>query len=202
MIAFLQGTIAAKGSGRLVLDVGGVGYEVLAAASTLERLPPPGQTAKLLIAESFGMYGGGTTLYGFADAEERELFDTLRENVPSTGAKKALELLDKAAKSLPDFRRAIFEKDARILAGVFGFSKKTADRLILSLKDKLAPGPGHGRGFRAAEPSPALGQVQNALAALGYKAAEARAVLDQVQGELGGRAASVEEMVRLALKRL
>lgn len=203
MISFLRGTVAAKSAGALLLDVGGVGYELHMAASSLERVPDPGAEATVLVVESFGMYGGGASLYGFAAAEERELFETLRDHVPATGAKKALEYMDKAARSLPDFRRAVLEKDARILAGVFGFSRKTADKLILALKDKLGPAP--ERAARAREPellSPALSQVSSALAALGYRSTEVKGALQALREDGSALDAPVEELVRRALKRL
>lgn len=202
MIAFLKGVVAEKKAPRVVLDCQGVGYEVTVAASTAERLPGVGAEAKLLVVESFAMYGGGASLYGFAEAEEKELFETLRDHVPGTGAKKALEYLDKAAKSLPDFRRAVLEKDARILAAVFGFSKKTADKLILALKDKLAPAAERGRIRELAELSPTLTQVSSALAALGYRSAEIKAALDALRARPEARDGQVEELVRLALKQL
>ena len=87
------------------------------------------------VAESVAMYGGGVTLYGFLTPSDKEMFLTLRDCVPGTGAKKALEYLDKASKSLPDFRRAVLEKDAKVLTGVFGFTRKTAERLIDALKE-------------------------------------------------------------------
>lgn len=201
MIVFLKGILVEKQPGRAILDVGGVGYEVHMAASSLEKLPAPGAPVSVLVVESFGIYGGGASLYGFAEREERDLFETLRGNVPGTGAKKALEYLDKAAKSLPDFRRAILEKDARILAGVFGFSKKTADKLILALKDKIEAVPsGAARRFSAAIPEGS--QVAQALLNLGYRAPEIKGVLAIVDEQLAGRGASLEETLRLALKNL
>ena len=201
MIVHLKGVVAQKKEGAVVLDVNGVGYEVYVADATLARMPGEGGEARLSVVESFGMYGGGTTLYGFADAEEKELFEIFRDNVPSTGAKKALEYLDKAAKSLPDFRRAILEKDAKILAAVFGFSKKTADKLILALKDKLGPVPAHAGHIREiVDLSPSLTQVSSALAALGYRSAEVKAAIENIRTEAKDR--SVEELVRLALKKL
>ncbi len=199
MIASLRGTLLEKDGGTVVLDVAGVGYEVHVAAHSLTRLTV-GQVAELYICESTALYGGGTTLYGFLSRDEKEIFLSLRDHVPSTGAKKALEYLDKASRSLPDFRRAILDSDARMLAEAFGFSKKTAERLIHGLKDKLGDARGEPR------PGPAAGgvmsQALDALSALGYRAAEARAALQSIAPEIQGRALPVEDVLRLALKRL
>ena len=207
MIATLRGTVLAKGPERVVLEAGGVGYEVLVTAATASALPETGGEGLLHVAESFGMYGGGQTLYGFLAPAEKDLFLAFKEHVPSTGAKKALEYLEKASRSLPDFRRAILEKDARILSGVFGFTRKTADRLIESLKDELdgvsVPGPEKlARVPQAQLPASSLSQALSALSALGYKPSESRAALQSVAEETGGERLGVEQILRLALKRL
>lgn len=203
MIATLHGTVIEMGNGRLVVEAGGVGYEVFVTSATMAAASK-GAELRLHIAESFGLYGGGASLYGFATSEEKQVFGSLREHVPGTGAKKAMEHLEKAAKSLPDFRRAVAERDPKVLSGVFGFSKKTAERIIEALKDKLEglPAGALARSFRAEEPAGDLARALSALENLGYKPAEARAALDSVREETGGRSASAEEILRLALKRL
>ena len=209
MIAYLKGTVVEQGIDFVILDVGGVGYEVFVAPNTMRHAAAAGRTVSLHISESTAMYGGGTTLYGFPTRDEKEIFLCLREHVPSTGAKKALEYLDKAAKSLPDFRRAILDGDARILADVFGFTKKTADRLIASLKDKLGAGISGGH---AAHPAAAAGfegsktrtlqQALDALIALGYKPAESRQTIQTILTESQEKEITVEQIVRKALKQL
>ena len=202
----MRGVLLEKGEDRVLLDVGGVGYEVCVNNSTSERFPGSGQELELFVSESVPMYGGGVTLYGFLSREEREIFRSLKEHVPNTGARKALEYLDKAAKSLPDFRRAILEKDARILAGVFGFTKKTAERLIIALKDKLSFVPLSGSSGGSLPATEQLGQVfaqaLQALTALGYKTKEAREALIQVHQESKDFPANLEEWIRLTLKKL
>ena len=207
MIAALRGTLLSKEPEKIVLEAAGVGYEVFVTAATSARLPEPGQTALLHIAESFGMYGGGATLYGFLAPSDKAMFLAFRDSVPSTGAKKALEYLEKASRSLPDFRRAILEKDSGLLTGVFGFTKKTADRLIEGLKEKLEAVPVSGpeklaRTAGAELPSSALSQALSALTALGYRAAEARAALQSVAEETSGQTIEAEQLLRMALKRL
>ncbi|MBI5629409.1 MAG: Holliday junction branch migration protein RuvA [Elusimicrobia bacterium] len=207
MIASLRGVLLSRGSESLVLEVGGVGYEILATPADLARLPECGCPVFLHVVSSFGMYGGGETMYGFFTPQEKALFLTFKDCVPSTGAKKALEYLEKASKSLPDFRRAIMEKDSRLLCGVFGFTKKTAERLIDALKDKLEAVPisGSEKFFRdpgAGLSSGALSQALGALSALGYKSSESRAVLQAVAEESSGQGLCVEEILRMALKKL
>jgi holliday junction DNA helicase RuvA len=207
MIASLRGQVLVKELDRVILECGGVGYEVSITAATSSRLPGAGAQALLYIAESFAMYGGGATLYGFLAPSDRQLFEAFKEHVPGTGAKKALEYLDRASKSLPDFRRAILEKDAKLLTGVFGFTKKTADKLVEALKDKLEAVhvPGAEKLARSQVPemgTAALSQALSALAALGYKPAEARTVLQAIAQDDPGHELPVEQIVRIALKRL
>ena len=207
MIAYLKGVVVSKEGESLILETGGVGYEVFVTPHALARLAD-GQPAALFVAESSALYGGTTTLYGFLTREEKEIFLSLKEHVPSTGAKKALEYLDKASRSLPDFRRAILDSDARMLCDVFGFTKKTAEKLIAGLKDKLGKAhgasPAHHESLAAAGAtgSKTLQQALNALLALGYKPTESRQVLQSLSQEIQGREASVEEIIRMALKQL
>ena len=205
MIAYLKGTVLETEHEAVIVETGGVGYQVSVTPATLRRLIP-GQPIKLFISESTALYGGGTSLYGFVSREEKDIFLSLRE-VPNTGAKKALEHLDKASRSLPDFRRAILDGDARMLCGVFGFTSKTADRLVAALKDKL--GAAHPSGSSRAVDLPMAGpktramqQALDALISLGYKPAESRQTLQAVSTELSGKETTVEEMIRMALKRL
>ncbi len=207
MISSLRGVILTKDLESVVLETGGVGREVHVTASTAARLPEPGGEAFLLVVPSYAMYGGGETLYGFLDASEKSLFLAFRDEIPGTGAKKALEYLDKASKSLPDFRRAVIERDEKLLCGVFGFSKKTAAKLLDALKGKLDDlrVPGAPRVQRADAPAPASGawsQAMAALESLGYKGSEVRAALQALSEEHGGREVPADQLVRQALKRL
>lgn len=207
MIASLRGVVLSKDLESLVIESGGVGREVHVTASCAARLPAPGEEVFLLVIPSYAMYGGGETLYGFLTPAEKALFCVLRDEIPGTGAKKALEFLDKASKSLPDFKRAVMDRDEKLLCGVFGFTKKTAQKLIDALKDKLADVtvPGAPHIMKAADPVAATGpwaQALAALSALGYKPAECRAALQTLAEEHGGRDQPAEQLVRQALKRL
>ncbi|MBI5883037.1 MAG: Holliday junction branch migration protein RuvA [Elusimicrobia bacterium] len=207
MIASLRGVLLSKADDRVVIEVDGVGYEVVMAASAMGRLPEEGSEVLLRVSESFGMYGGGATLYGFLTQAEKDIFGIFRDHVPSTGAKKALEYLDKASKSLADFRRAVIDKDDRMLSAVFGFTKKTSVKLIEALKEKLGGlsvagaerfGTDRNRGL----PASAMGQALSALASLGYRTTEARTALQSVAEDSAGSELEAGEILRRALKRL
>ncbi len=207
MIASLRGTVQSRSHDLLVVEVSGVGYEVHLTPATASRLPETGQEVMLHVVQSFGMYGGGETLYGFLTLSEKAMFLAFKDNISGTGAKKALEHLEKASKSLPDFRRAIIEKDVKILFGVFGFTKKTAAKLVDALKDRLESVPVSGperliRADRIDTATGPLSQALNALSALGYKPSEARVALQTVTEENSGEKLGVEQILRLALKRL
>jgi Holliday junction DNA helicase RuvA len=206
VIASLRGLVLSKDLESLVLEVGGVGHEINVTSATASKLPAPGGEALIFIVASFAMYGGGETLYGFLSQPEKAMFCAFRDEIPGTGAKKALEFLDKASKSLPDFRRAVIDRDEKLLCGVFGFTKKTATKIVDALKGKIdevrVAGSPH---FLAAEAMPATGswgQALNALEALGYKFSDARTALQALAAEHGGKDVPTEQLVRQALKRL
>jgi Holliday junction DNA helicase RuvA len=207
VIASLRGAVIAKDLETVVLEVGGVGHEIHVTASAASRLPAPGGEALLLVVPSYAMYGGGETLYGFLSASEKAMFCAFRDEIPGTGAKKALEYLDKASKSLPDFRRAVMDRDEKLLCGVFGFTKKTATKLVTALKDKLedvrvAGSPHFQKAQDAVPATGSWGQALSALEALGYRPAEVRTALQSLAEEHEGKELPAEHLVRQALKRL
>jgi len=199
MIAYLRGRVVVKNDGSAVIETNGLGYEVFFCGPSLEALGPEGATVEVFVAESISMYGG-TALYGFRSQEEKLLFDLLRDAVPNTGAKKALDYLGKAVKSMPEFAGAVAAKDVKRLTAIFGFTAKTADKLISALKDKLpAAGAAASAGFSAA--SGVYSQALTALTALGFRAGEARAALEEAAAE-AGPSADTEAVLRQALRRL
>lgn len=203
MIASLHGILLEAWSERIVVEAGGVGYEVVIAPHTATHLPAIGSTLRVFVSESSPMYGGGTTLYGFLTREDKQMFLCFKE-LPATGAKKAIEHLEKASRSLPDFRRAILDGDVKVMTGMFRFTKKTAEKLIAGLKDKIGGDAAPGR-TRTGVSTPAagpLGKALEALASLGYKSNESRLALEEVRSGLDGTDASVEELIRLALRKL
>ncbi len=185
MIAFLEGTLAEKGADRVVLDVGGVGYEVMAPAQTLARLPPVGRPARLftrLQARDEAM-----VLFGFATVDERVLFDHLI-TVTGVGPKVALAMLSILT---PDtMRRAVAAGDTTTLMLVPGVGKKVAGRVILDLRDRIGAG---GDGVVSGP----LAEVREALLGLGLSAQEAREALAEL-GTDGDR--PVEDLLRDALR--
>lgn len=203
MIAQLKGKIAEttieKETFRVVLDVNGVGYEIFMALSTEGRLVE-GQTATIFIKESVTAFDGATTLYGFATRDEKDFYTRIRENVDGMGPKKALECLDKISKSMPDFKRAIIDADTRLLVSVFGFTKKTAEKLVFALKGKVEGWSVAGQPkWTEAASSPVEFDALTGLLNLGYDEAEARELLQKSKANLGA-AAKAEALITEALK--
>lgn len=197
MLAYLRGTVLSRDEESAVIDVSGTGYEVFLCAHDLEALGPEGSAAEVFISESISMYSG-TILYGFRSREGKRLFELFRSAVPNTGAKKAMDYLAKALRSMPDFVSAVAEKDLKRLTAIFGFTSKTADKLITALKDKL---PESTAGTPLPGRSGAYTQAMSALTALGFRPGEARTAMEEAAAEAGPEAAA-ETIIRLALKRL
>lgn len=185
MISFLEGKLAEKGPGRVVLSVAGVGYEVSVPVHTLARLPSQGKPARLFTR--LQVKDDGMVLYGFASQDERVLFDQLI-TVTGVGPKVAMGILS----SMPadPLRRAIATGDVGALTAVPGVGKKVAGRVILDLKDKLGLAGQDGVSGPVAE-------VREALLALGLSAQEAREALANLAPD-GDR--PVEDILREALR--
>jgi Holliday junction DNA helicase RuvA len=179
------------------LDVNGIGYEILVGINSLSQIPAQGTTT-LFVFQAVTPYDGSSVLYGFVTLEEREIFLQLKEHVPGVGPKKALESLDRITKSLPDFKRAILDKDIKLLVGVFGFSRKTAEKLIYSLKDRMEklPMTGREKWNRPAGPSQ---EAISALVALGYPERDARDAVESALENLPP-SSSTPELLKAALK--
>lgn len=199
MIAYLQGEILeAKEDGAVILCAG-VGYEVNLPHATAADLTV-GAPARFYIAESISPYDG-TVLYGFATKEDKELWALFKSAIPSTGPKKALEFLNKALRSVADFHNAIVKRDPKILTGIFGFTSKTAEKLINSLKDKMDTVSIQGESkIKVLDDAPYLSGVLEALGALGYSAAEARRAIDKLQTEGINPNDKLENIIKEALR--
>jgi Holliday junction DNA helicase RuvA len=203
MISHLRGTVERKNNNTLILDVSGVGYDISLPLSTSEKLPSAGMEVKLHIVESVAMYGGSMTLYGFLSEEERDIFLLLKEEVPGAGARKALDYLDKVSKSLPDFRRCVVTKDVTSLTGIFGFTKKTAEKLMAALKDKIGTVNLSGKEKWAREvPAQSSGEAIAGLVALGYRENQARLAVEKAMAEKNADSLPVEELIRRSLQHL
>lgn len=182
---------------RAVVDVGGVGYEVLIPVSTFEKLPPPGMPVKIFTHLS--IREDAHVLYGFATLQERDLFRLLIGTVTGIGPKLALNILS----TMPPeaFRSAVSAGDTRALAQIPGVGKKTAERIVVELRDKVGAGP-KGEFAKPAGGLPSDQRVADAvlaLMALDYKQAEAHALVTKALAVLGQNA-TVEQLVRESLR--
>lgn len=202
MIAHLRGELAAATADSVVLDVNGVGYRCLVPSSTRSRLPSTGQSLHLYT--SLQVREDSMTLYGFLTSGEFDLFELLLR-VDGIGAKVALGVLSATAPE--SFRRAVAFEDIAALCRIPGIGKKTAQRMVLELKDKVGSvGPNSGvelvglAAVGAAE-GDVYAEAVEALSALGYSRVEAAQALDRARKE-AGEAPTVEILVRLGLKHL
>lgn len=203
MIAQLRGQISEvsleKELLRVVLDVQGIGYEVF-LPKTSEFQMVVGKSTTLYVSESVTAFDGATTLYGFVTRQEKEFFVRIRENVDGMGPKKAMECMDKISKSLPDFKRAVLDSDVSLLVSVFGFTKKTAEKLVFSLKEKVSAWPVSGPvKWADAAKSNEEAEAVSGLVNLGYREDEARDLTTQAKASLGGNA-STENLLQEALR--
>ena len=160
-----------------MIEAGGVGYTVTVTAAAQRALPPLGATTFLLI-HTHAVQDGPLQLYGFAEAGERRLFETLLA-VQGVGPKVAMAILS----SLPtgELVRAISAADIATLTKIRGVGRKTAERIAIELRDKIGLGSGDGAAGGAALPGTVppgrMGEVHGALMALGYKPSEFDAIL-------------------------
>jgi Holliday junction DNA helicase RuvA len=200
MIVSLRGKLIEAGVLRVVIESSGVGYEVNVPVTTAERLPKLGAEVFLLIHHVFRE--DGQALYGFAVAEEREFFKLLVEKVSGVGPKMALNILSRL--SLPILRDAIIRGDVALLSQCPGIGKKTAERLVMELKDKVglegsAPSVATLAPAAALAPTPASDALA-ALVALGFKPADADKGVRTAVAKLGP-GATADQLVKAALGR-
>lgn len=195
MIGRLTGVLSAKQPPSLLLDVNGVGYDVDAPMSTFYKLPDVGQKAVLLIHTH--VREDALQLYGFATEAERVLFRSLIK-VSGVGARLALTIL--SGIEVNAFIRCVQLEDTTALTRLPGVGKKTAQRLVVEMKDKLEQTSVEPRpvGAPAGEALP-VEEAVTALIALGYKPPEASRMVRAVQGAAGANG-TAEEIIRLALK--
>jgi len=197
MIAFLQGVLTAKFADRLEMDVNGVGYEVYVSQKTLQAAPAVGKT--LLLRTYMHVREDLMQLYGFLKEGEKQEF-LLALSVSGVGPKAAMSILSTFTPEA--FYQAVLRNDLTALRSIPGIGQKTAQHLVLELKDKvakLAGGVGAGEeGVFGAE-SRNISEAVQAMMALGYSGGESRrAVLTAVQS-LGDKS-TVEEILRSSLK--
>ena len=197
MYAYVSGTLADKKPTEAIVDVGGIGYRLLIPASSYEKLPLVGQPAKLVTA--FVVREDAMTLYGFATDGEKTAFETLTA-VSGIGPKLALAAL--SAMSPGELRDTVVAGDAALLTRIPGIGKRTAERLIVELRDKFAgmdgldTGGALGGDGAVAE---ARADARSGLEALGLSRAEAEKRLRKVLRAHPGTQ-SAEDLLRLALR--
>ncbi|UZK03314.1 Holliday junction branch migration protein RuvA [Venatoribacter cucullus] len=197
MIGRLQGVIVEKQAPELLLDVNGVGYEILAPISTFAMLGAIGSPATLYTHLS--IREDAHQLYGFSDKNQRTLFRTLIK-VSGVGPKMALAIL--SGMDVKAFAICVHNEDIAALTKLPGVGKKTAERLIVEMRDRLteweAPAPlwAAADSSEQASTDAMLREAEGALVALGYKPQDAAKMLNKVAAQ----ASSPEDMIRLALR--
>ncbi len=196
MISRLRGKVWEAYPNRLVLDVGGVGYEVLVPVSSVDRLNPVEGT-ELELRTYFHVRENAQVLYGFASEEERDVFLLLIGRVSGIGPVIAMAVL--SGMPVDRFKACVASGEAAELARIKGLGKKTAERIILELKDKVGVVE-TWKEAAAGEVTAAVADAELALIALGYKQVDARKALRRVTAEHPD--AGVEELVRGALRSL
>jgi Holliday junction DNA helicase RuvA len=199
VIAFLNGNLARALPTQAIVDVGGVGYEVFIPLSSYDKLPPAGQPVRLLT--HLHVREDAHVLYGFMTAAERDLFRLLVNNVSGIGPKLALAVL--SGMSVNNFKVAVVNSDVAALSKISGLGKKTAERIVLELKDKVGVTAAWEAASAAHAPTPEQERANEAvlaLIALGYKQVEAHRIIRDLQEK--ERDKSAEELVKLALKQM
>ena len=199
MITFLHGKLVEALPTQVIIDVNGVGYEALIPLSSFGQLPPPGHDVKLLT--QLVVREDAHTLYGFGTGAERDLFRLLVNTVSGIGPKIALNIL--SGISVAAFRGAVANGDLKSLSQISGVGRKTAERIVVELRDKIgAAGAWEADSARHAL-SPDDQKVNDAvlaLMALGFKQIEAHDTVRAAQAMLGAHA-TVEDLVRASLKK-
>ncbi len=198
MYNYLSGTLVEKSPSGIILDVGGVGYELHVPVSTFGRLPALGSTVKLLTR--FVVREDAHILYGFISAEEKRLFELLI-SISGIGPKTALTALSGVETSA--LRRAIVRGDVEVLKSVPGIGRKTAERIVIELREKLAAEGLESGAELPQAAGPAAGPAEDAveaLIALGYKRPGAKQAVEKAIKTRSSEKLSVEELVRFSLQ--
>lgn len=195
MISYIKGTLAQRAEGFIILETGGIGYQILVSAATLAKLPQTGEPVQVFTY--FSVKEDGVALYGFATAQEQEMFHQLLR-VSGVGPKGALGFL--AQLSPAEIVMAILSEDVKTLSKAPGVGKKTAQRVILELKDtyKMADILPESVAEQTETAADAKWEAMDALLALGYSRSEAaRAVNQAAQPDM-----TTEEILKAALKKM
>jgi holliday junction DNA helicase RuvA len=199
MITFLRGKLVDALPTQVTIEVHGIGYDVLIPLSSFDKLPKPGEEVSLLT--HLAIREDAHVLYGFMTTSEREMFRLLINNVSGIGPKLALNVL--SGMNVTALRGAVANGDVKALSQISGVGKKTAERIVVELKDKIGAA-GAWEALSAQRSLSAADQKTNdavlALVALGFKQNEA---FESVRAALAalGPESSVENLVRVCLKK-
>lgn len=193
MIGSLVGLIKEKTPSSILLEVSGIGYEVNIPLSTSFQLPHVGESAYLLT--HLVVREDQHTLYGFATEEERKLFRALIK-ISGVGAKLAITIL--SGTNVTGFIQSVVNEDVDALMHLPGIGKKTAERLVVEMKDKISDISDDQNHYDQLPENSAVSEAVNALVNLGYKNKDAKNILDKIDSDN----LSVEELIRKALKSL
>jgi Holliday junction DNA helicase RuvA len=195
MIARIRGTLAEIGPDYVIVDVGGVGYELAVPSTTVGRLPSRGE--EVTLGTYLHVREDALQLFGFAEPADKELFELLI-SVSGVGPKVALAVL--SAFPADDLRKAIATEDVALISSVPGIGKKTAQRLVLELKEKIAGAAEIAGAVIVGVSQTTYVEARDALTALGYSPVEAKKALEGYDGD--GREPTAEELVKHGLKSL
>src|SRR6266480_8008357 len=199
MITFLDGKLVSALPTQAIVDVGGVGYEVFIPLASYDKLPAAGQDVRILT--HLHVREDAHVLYGFMTAAERDLFRLLVNNVSGIGTKLALAVL--SGMSVNNFKGAVVNSDVAALSKISGLGKKTAERIVLELKDKVGVAAAWEAASAIHAPTPEQERANEAvlaLIALGYKQVEVHRIVHDLQQK--HHAENAEELVKLALKQM
>ena len=198
VIAFLEGTLAESLPTQIVVNVHGVGYQVMIPVSSYERLPQPGAPVKILT--HLAVREDAHVLYGFFSAAERDLFRLLLHHVTGVGPKIGLAVLSGLPVEM--FKAAVVAGDIATISKISGVGKKTAERIVLELKDKVGVAAEWEASSAKNAPSESDARMHDAVLALislGYKQVEAHKAVRRAQ-DLSESQLTAEELIRHALK--
>ena len=193
MIASLRGRLTLKQAPSIIIECHGVGYEVETPMSTFLELPPTGD--ELFLFTHMVVREDAQTLYGFATEEERALFRMLLK-ISGVGAKMGLAVL--SSMSVDGFRRCVEYEDAASLVKVPGIGRKTAERLIIEMRDRIDTTTAQSGATKVDVEAGAKSEAVDALISLGYKPREVQKLI----GELDVDGKSAEDIIRLALRQV
>ncbi len=199
MITFLRGRLVEALPTQVTVDVNGVGYEVLIPLSSYDKLPAPGKELTLLT--HLAVREDAHLLYGFMTPQERGLFRLLINTVSGIGPKIALNVL--SGMNVTVFRGAVANGDIKALAQISGIGKKTAERIVVELRDKVGATGAWEASSAQRSLSPEEQKINDAmlaLIALGFKQVEAHDAVRAALAMLGSQAGT-EDLVRASLKK-